>query len=49
MLTYNTIERNFPSGSCTAWWSDSAGHLCHRTFFGYTKREIIRLLRSQSS
>lgn len=43
-----TIERIAHSGAYTAWWTDSTGHLCHRTFYGYTKREVERLARSEA-
>jgi hypothetical protein len=42
-----TLERNRGNGSYTAWWSDAEGYLCHRTFYGYTKREIRSLLKSE--
>lgn len=42
-----TIERNFPSGSLTAWWSDDSGYLCHETFYFYTRAEIRAYLRER--
>jgi len=41
-----TLERN-ANGSMTAWWTDSTGHLCHMTFYGYTRREIRAIMRDE--
>lgn len=37
-------DRN-SEGAWRATWIDDAGCLCWRVFYGYTKREAVRLLR----
>lgn len=44
-----TLDRIVHSGAYTAWWTDATGHLCHRTYYGYTKRVALARARSDAS